>query len=128
MLCSTWMAANHCRSSLRRRQRRCRSSPPPAARIRCFDASSSHTVFHPAAQHPQHPIPMSSKFLATRNSLNALPLSNADIAALNSLQREWEQHSQRMDLLEADRILADQKAAYNAFLDEPTAENEQRLA
>jgi hypothetical protein len=66
--------------------------------------------------------------LAIINSLNLPALSNGDIAALKSLQRDWNQHSARMNLLMPDRALADQKAAFSAFLADPTEENEQRLA
>ncbi len=54
-------------------------------------------------------------------------LSEENRSTLNLLQHEWEQHSQRMNALIPERVLADQKAAYRSFLESPTPENEQRL-
>ena len=71
---------------------------------------------------------MKSSLAIILNSLNLPALSNGDIAALKSLQRDWNQHSARMNLLVPERALADQKAAFTAFLADPTEENEQRLA
>ena len=71
---------------------------------------------------------MKSSLAIILNSLNLPALSNGDSAALKSLQRDWNQHSARMDCLAPERELADQKAAFSAFLADPTEENEQRLA
>lgn len=54
-------------------------------------------------------------------------LSEENRSALNLLQHEWEQHSQRMNALIPERVLADHKTAYRSFLETPTSENEQRL-
>lgn len=54
-------------------------------------------------------------------------LSEEDRSALNLLQHEWEQQTQRMNALIPERVLADQKAAYKTFLETPTPESEQRL-
>lgn len=71
---------------------------------------------------------MKSSLAAILHSLNMPALSKADLSSLKSLQRDWERHSERMNLLRPERILPDQKAAFAAFLAHPTDENEQRLA
>ena len=71
---------------------------------------------------------MTQSLAITLNSLKLPSLTKADHAALRSLQREWEHHTARRGQLDAERILADQKAAYHAFLADPSEENEQRLA
>ena len=71
---------------------------------------------------------MTPSLAITLNSLKLPSLTKADRAALRSLQREWEHHSARLGQLDPERILADQKTAYHAFLADPTEENEQRLA
>ena len=71
---------------------------------------------------------MKSSLALILNSLNLPALSNGDMAALKSIQRDWNQHSARMSLLVPERVLADQKTAFTAFLADPTEEHEQRLA
>lgn len=54
-------------------------------------------------------------------------LSQADITTLNLLQRQWEQHAERLHRLRPEQVLVDQRAAYKVFLDDPTPDNEQKL-
>lgn len=70
---------------------------------------------------------MKPSLAITLLSLNPPVLSKSDLSALNSLQREWETHSECINRLEPDRIIDDQKAAYDRFLSNPSQENEQRL-
>lgn len=71
---------------------------------------------------------MNTRFASILKSLKLPVLSQADLATLQPIQREWECHSNRIAELLPHRIAADQKAAYDAFLEDPTPENEQRLA
>jgi hypothetical protein len=71
---------------------------------------------------------MTQTLAITLNSLNLPALTKADHSALRSLQREWDHHTARLGQLDPDRILGDQKSAYQAFLADPSDENEQRLA
>lgn len=71
---------------------------------------------------------MTSSFASIAETLKLPALSKADITALKSLQREWDRHTRRMELLRPERVLADQKAAFHAFLNDPSEDNEQRLA
>jgi len=70
---------------------------------------------------------MKSSFAITLVSLNPPMLSKADLTTLHSLQREWEAHTERLKLLDPERILDEQKGAYNRFVANPSQENEQRL-
>lgn len=56
------------------------------------------------------------------------PLSKADNTAIKALHQSWSIHDRRMAQLTPDCVLADQKAALQAFLATPSQENEQRLA
>lgn len=56
------------------------------------------------------------------------PLSKADNTAIKALHQSWSIHALRMAQLTPDCVLADQKAALQAFLATPSHENEQRLA
>ena len=60
--------------------------------------------------------------------LNVPMLNAGDIAELKRLQKEWERWEQREFQIMPLRIAEEQKAAFTAFLDNPTPENEQRLA
>ena len=71
---------------------------------------------------------MTPTLAITLNSLNPPALSESDASALKSLQRRWERHTERMAQLDPERILDDRKAAYEAFLADPSDQNEQRLA
>jgi hypothetical protein len=59
-------------------------------------------------------------------SLPILPKSEA--AALKAIQQAWQWHSERLMVLQPECVQADRRAAYGAFLAEPSPENEQRLA
>jgi len=59
-------------------------------------------------------------------SLPILPKSEA--AALKAIQQAWQWHSERLMALQPECVQADRRAAYAAFLAEPSLENEQRLA
>jgi hypothetical protein len=71
---------------------------------------------------------------ATPNSLitnqpSSLPiLPKADAMALKAIQQAWIWHSERLMALQPECVQADRRAAYAAFLAEPSPENEQRLA
>ena len=60
---------------------------------------------------------MHDEFFALTKTLNVPLLSEDDITALNRLQKQWEHWANR------ER----QQAAFETFLGNPTAENEQRL-
>ncbi len=58
-----------------------------------------------------------------------VPLLNADeVAALRQLEEEWRHWEQRSRAIMARGIETEQKEAYAAFLDDPSSENEHRLA
>lgn len=59
-------------------------------------------------------------------SLPILPKSDA--TALKAIQQAWQWHSERLMALHPECVQADRRAAYAAFLAEPSPENEQRLA
>jgi hypothetical protein len=56
------------------------------------------------------------------------PLSKSDNTAIKALHQSWSIHALRMAQLTPECVLADQKAALQAFLATPSQENEQRLA
>jgi hypothetical protein len=56
------------------------------------------------------------------------PLCKADTTAIKTLHQSWSIHDRRMAQLTPECVLADQKAALQAFLATPSQENEQRLA
>ena len=60
------------------------------------------------------------------SSLSILPKSEA--AALKAIEQAWQWHSNRLMALQPECVQADRRAAYAAFLAEPSLENEQRLA
>lgn len=70
---------------------------------------------------------MPEQFVALLKKLRIPLLTEPDIAKLKILQKEWlhwhNREQQHMPL----RIAEEQRATYAAFLDNPTAENEQRL-
>ena len=70
---------------------------------------------------------MHNEFLSLTKALNVPLLSEDDIDALNRLQKQWAHWSHRERQHAAARIAEEQQAAFTAFLDNPTAENEQRL-
>ena len=71
---------------------------------------------------------MTHSLAITLHSFKLPSLTKGDLAVLRSLQREWDHHSTRLGQLDTERIMADQKTAYHAFLADPSEENEQRLA
>lgn len=71
---------------------------------------------------------MTHTLAITLNSMNPPALSESDASAIKSFQRDWERHTERMSQLDLERIPKDRKDAYDAFLADPTEQNEQRLA
>ncbi len=70
---------------------------------------------------------MSDEFLTLLKTLRIPLLAEPDVAKLKLLQKEW-RHLETRELQHAPLCIAEeQRAAYAAFLDNPTAENEQRL-
>jgi hypothetical protein len=70
---------------------------------------------------------MNEEFLSLIKSLN-VPLPGADdIAALNRLQKQWEHWENRERQHAVARIAQEQEVAFSTYLDNPSAENEQRL-
>ncbi len=70
---------------------------------------------------------MQNEFLTLTKALNVPLLSDDDIDALHRLQKQWAHWSQRERQHAAARVAEEQQAAFNAFLDNPSAEAEQRL-
>ena len=70
---------------------------------------------------------MNDEFISVIKALNVPLLSGDDCAALNRLQKQWEHWAQRERQHAAARIATEQQAAFDSFLGNPTAENEQRL-
>ena len=70
---------------------------------------------------------MHDEFISLIKALTVPLLSGDDCAALNRLQKQWEHWAQRERQHAAARIATEQQAAFDSFLDNPTAENEQRL-
>jgi hypothetical protein len=70
---------------------------------------------------------MQHEFLILTKALNVPLLSEGDIDALNRQQKQWAHWSQRERQHAATRVAEEQQAAFNAFLDNPSTETEQRL-
>ena len=70
---------------------------------------------------------MHNEFLTLTKYLNVPLLSEGDIAAVHRLQKQWEHWTNRERQHAAARVAEEQQAAFNAFLDNPNAETEQRL-
>ena len=70
---------------------------------------------------------MHDEFFTLTKTLNIPLLSEDDIAALHRLQKQWTHWSQRERQHAPLRVAEEQQAAFNAFLDNPTAETEQRM-
>ena len=70
---------------------------------------------------------MHDEFFALTKTLNVALLSEDDITALNRLQKQWAHWSQRERQHAAARVAEEQQAAFAAFLDNPSAETEQKL-
>lgn len=70
---------------------------------------------------------MHIEFLSLTKALNVPLLSEDDITALNRLQKQWDHWSNRERQHAASRVAEEQHAAFTAFIDNPTAETEQKL-
>ena len=70
---------------------------------------------------------MHDEFFALTKTLNVALLSEDDIDALNRLQKQWEHWANRERQHAPSRVATEQQAAFETFLGNPTAENEQRL-
>ena len=71
---------------------------------------------------------MHDEFLSLTKALNVSLLGADDIDSLNRLQKQWEHWTQRERKHAAARVAEEQQAAFNAFLDNPSAETEQKVA
>src|SRR5437660_709210 len=60
--------------------------------------------------------------------LNLPLLTDADVAVLKQLQKEWCHWKNRELEILPLKIAEEQKAAFDSFLDNPSVENEQKLA
>jgi hypothetical protein len=70
---------------------------------------------------------MHIEFLSLTKALNVPLLSEDDIAAVHRLQKQWEHWANRERQHAASRVAEEQQAAFESFIDNPTAETEQRL-
>src|SRR5438105_4293267 len=60
--------------------------------------------------------------------LNLPLLTDADVASLKQLEKEWRHWKNRELEILPLKIAEEQRVAFESFLDNPTAENEQKLA
>jgi hypothetical protein len=70
---------------------------------------------------------MHEEFVTLLKKLNVPLLTEQDAAKLRLLQKEWKHWEAREEQHMPLRIAEEQRAAYVTFLDNPNAENEQRL-
>ncbi len=70
---------------------------------------------------------MHNEFLSLSKALNVPLLGPDDIAAIHRLQKQWEHWANRERQHAAARVAEEQQAAFTAFLDNPSAETEQKL-
>ena len=70
---------------------------------------------------------MHIEFLSLTKALNVPLLNEDDIAAVHRLQKQWEHWSNRERQHAAARVAEEQQAAFESFIDNPTAETEQKL-
>ena len=70
---------------------------------------------------------MNQELVSFLKSLKVPMLSPDEIAVLRQLDAEWKHWEQREQQIMPLRIDQEKKAAYAAFLDAPTGENEHRL-
>ncbi|MGB8166526.1 MAG: hypothetical protein WCF18_03475 [Chthoniobacteraceae bacterium] len=70
---------------------------------------------------------MHNEFLSLTKALNVPLLSEDEIADLHRLQKQWEHWAHRERQHAAARVVEEQQAAFTAFIDNPTAETEQKL-
>ena len=68
-----------------------------------------------------------NEFISILKSLRIPTLNPDELAALRQLQQEWEHWRERELGIMPVEIMKQQNAAYAAFLDDPTVENENRL-
>ena len=68
-----------------------------------------------------------NEFISISKSLRIPTLNPDELAALRQLQQEWEHWRERELGIMPVEIMKQQNAAYAAFLDDPTVENENRL-
>jgi hypothetical protein len=71
---------------------------------------------------------MNQEFVSLVKSLKVPLLNPKEIAALEQLEQEWRHWAEREKQIMPLRIEAEQKAAYAAFVDDPSEANERRLA
>jgi hypothetical protein len=70
---------------------------------------------------------MHNEFLSLSKALNVPLLSEDDIAAVHRLQKQWEHWANRERQHAAARVVEEQQAAFESFIDNPSAETEQKL-
>ena len=70
---------------------------------------------------------MHIEFLTLTKALNVPLLSEDDITALHRLQKQWEHWANRERQHATAHIAEEQQAAFESFIDNPSAETEQRL-
>lgn len=70
---------------------------------------------------------MPEEFIALLKKLNVPMLTEQDTAKLRLLQKEWKHWETREQQHMPLRIAEEQRAAFTTFIDNPSAENEQRL-
>ncbi len=70
---------------------------------------------------------MHIEFLSLTKTLNVPLLSEDEIAAVHRLQKQWEHWANRERQHAPARVAEEQQAAFNAFLNNPTPETEQKL-
>jgi len=70
---------------------------------------------------------MHIEFLSLTKALDVLLLNEDEIAAIHRLQKQWEHWANRERQHVPARVAEEQHAAFTAFLDNPTAETEQKL-
>jgi hypothetical protein len=70
---------------------------------------------------------MHTEFLSLTKALKVPPLSEDDTTALHRLQKQWDHWANRERQHAASRVAEEQHAAFNGFLDNSSAEAEQKL-
>ena len=70
---------------------------------------------------------MHIEFLSLTKALNVPLLSEDETTALHRLQKQWEHWANRERQHGASRVAEEQHAAFTGFLDNPSAETEQKL-
>lgn len=70
---------------------------------------------------------MHIEFLTLTKALSVPLLSEDDITAVHRLQKQWEHWANRERQHAAARVAEEQQAAFQAFIDNPSAETEQKL-